>query len=49
MDKLTPLHIEARYPEYKKKIADALSELYCKQLLTETEEFICWIKQLLEK
>jgi HEPN domain-containing protein len=25
MDKLTPLQIEARYPEYKEKIADALT------------------------
>ena len=49
MDKLTPLQIEARYPEYKEKIAKSLTIMYCKHLLTETEEFLYWIKQRLEK
>ena len=47
--KLIPLQIEARYPEYKERIASTLTQEYCKQLLIETEEFLCWIKQLLEK
>jgi len=47
--RLMPLHIEARYPEYKEKIASALTKEYCEQILNETEEFICWIKQKLEK
>ena len=49
LDKLTPLQIEARYPEHKERIAATLSTLYCEQLLNETEEFLCWIKQQLEK
>jgi len=49
LDKLSPLQIEARYPEYKEKIVTTLSQEYCKQLLKETEEFLCWIKQQLEK
>jgi HEPN domain-containing protein len=48
-DKLTPLQIEARYPEYKERIAGTLTAEYCKQLLSETEGFLCWIKQRLEK
>ena len=49
LDTLTPLHIEARYPEYKKKITETLTVDYCKQLLAETEEFLCWIKKRLGK
>jgi HEPN domain-containing protein len=49
LDKLAPLQIEARYPEYKKNVAAKLSSQNCKQLLNETEEFLCWIKQQLEK
>jgi HEPN domain-containing protein len=47
--KLIPLQIEARYPEYKERIAGTLTEEYCKQLLSETEGFLCWIKQRLER
>ena len=49
LGKLTPLQIEARYPEYKEKIAAILTEEYCGILLKETEEFLCWIKKKLEK
>ena len=49
LKKLIPLQIEARYPEYKKRIASTLSQEYCEQLLIGTENFLCWIKQQLEK
>ena len=49
LNKLTPLQIEGRYPEYKELIKARLTQLYCKKLLEETEEFLCWIKQLLGK
>jgi HEPN domain-containing protein len=49
LGKLTPLQIEARYPEYKEKISAMLTEEYCKKLLKETEEFLCWIKKKLGK
>jgi len=49
LDKLTPLQIQARYPEYKEKISEMLTSDYCKQLLTDTEAFLCWIKQRLGK
>ncbi|MCL2224213.1 MAG: HEPN domain-containing protein [Defluviitaleaceae bacterium] len=47
MDDLSPLHIETRYPEYKAKMAATLTFQKCKRLLAETEEFLCWIKELL--
>ncbi len=49
LDRLTPLHIEARYPEYKEKIRAELTHDYCGQLLRETEAFLCWIKNRLGK
>jgi len=49
MDKLTPLQIEARYPEYKERIASTLTVEACEKTLTETEGFLCWIKQQLGK
>ena len=49
LSKLTPLQIEARYPEYKDKIAAALTESYCENLLNDTEGFLCWIKTMLGK
>jgi len=47
--KLQPLQIEARYPSYKERITATLTTEYCKELLAETEEFLCWIKSKLEK
>ena len=44
LSELMPLQIEARYPEYKDKIAAHLTENYCAKLLKDTEEFLCWIK-----
>ena len=49
LEKLTPMQIESRYPEYKDKINEKLTTSFCKQLICETEEFLCWIKQMLKK
>lgn len=49
LEELTPLNIEARYPEYKEKIKALLSLEYCTNLLAKTEEFLCWIKLKLGK
>jgi HEPN domain-containing protein len=49
LDTLAPLQIEAKYTKYKKRISATLSTKHCKKLLNETEEFLCWIKQQLEK
>ncbi len=49
LDKLIPLQIEGRYPEYKNRINMLLTQQYCEQLLLETEGFVCWIKAWLKK
>jgi len=49
MDRLTPLQIEARYPEYKARISGTLTVEFCTHLLADTEAFLCWTKQLLGK
>ena len=49
LERLTPFQIEGRYPEDKESLGKNLTINYCKQLLSETEDFLCWIKQELEK
>ena len=49
LQKLMPLHVEARYPEHKEKILATLTVEYINKIYTETEAFVCWIKQQLEK
>jgi len=49
LEQLNPLQIEARYPEYKDKISATLTLDICKKLLSDTEVFLCWIKQQLGK
>ena len=49
LETLNPLNIEARYPEYKERISKMLTEQKSTDILKETEEFLCWIKQKLEK
>ena len=44
---LNPLNVEARYPEYKNRIAENLSDTLCQKLILEAEELLCWIKQQL--
>ena len=41
---LNPLNIEARYPEYKNRIAANLTSGICQTLISETEGLLCWIK-----
>jgi len=47
LDTLDPLNIAARYPEQKAKLAAMLALEICKNILAETEDLLCWIKQLL--
>ena len=49
LGKLQPLQIEARYPHHREKIKAGLTYEISKQILGETEDFLCWIKQWLEK
>lgn len=47
LDTLDPLNIAARYPEQKEKISAMLTAEICKNIIKETEELLCWIKQQL--
>jgi HEPN domain-containing protein len=44
---LNPLNIEARYSDYKTTIEQSLNATICQQLIHNTEELLCWIKQQL--
>jgi len=47
IDEMNPLNVEARYPDYKNRVAANLSADSCKQIIEGTEELLCWIKQQL--
>ncbi|MCL2212570.1 MAG: HEPN domain-containing protein [Oscillospiraceae bacterium] len=49
LKRLTPLHIEGRYPEHKEILRQSLTKEFCEKLLLDTEDFLCWIKVKLEK
>jgi HEPN domain-containing protein len=51
LNTLNPLNIEARYPDYKEKIAKTLTDERCKYIFNKTKEMLQWIKEkiLLEK
>jgi len=49
LEELDPLNIEARYPEYKARIAKTLNKEKLERIYKETGEFLCWIKQRLGK
>jgi len=44
---LQPLNIEARYPVYKEKLLESLTEKKCKEIIRVTKELMKWIKQKL--
>ncbi|MCL2003846.1 MAG: HEPN domain-containing protein [Oscillospiraceae bacterium] len=46
---LNPLNIEARYPDYRVGITSILTPEKTVKLFRETEGFLCWIKQRLDK
>ena len=45
IDTLNPLNIEARYPEYKNKIAQTMTKEVTQNILTDTKELLQWTKQ----
>ena len=49
LKELQPLQIEARYPDYKATIAEMMTNERTKRIFKETEEFLCWIKQRLDR
>jgi len=46
---LDPMQIETRYPDEGETQITELTSANSEQLLKETEEFLCWIRQQLEK
>jgi HEPN domain-containing protein len=46
---LEPLYIEARYADYKAMILLQMTREYSQQLVTQTEEFLSWIKKRLSE
>ena len=51
LNTINPLNIEARYPDYKERIAKTLTEERCKHIFNQTKDLLQWIKEqiLLEK
>lgn len=47
IDMLEPLNIEARYPSYKERLLQALTEKKCTQIIEQTNELRLWIKRKL--
>ena len=44
---MVPMNIEARYPQYKQKVASTLNETACQYILDQTKQFHQWILQKL--
>jgi HEPN domain-containing protein len=49
LEELDPLQMEARYPEYKAKIAKTLTKEKAERIFKQAEEFLCWTKKKLGK
>ncbi len=47
IDQMTPLNIEARYPEYKEALLRALSEEKCREIIDSTKSLTKWIETML--
>lgn len=49
IQRIMPLNIEARYPEYKERLLKQLSPQVCQQIIDDTINFLQWIKIKLSK
>lgn len=47
IDIMTPMNIEARYPQYKNALAQMLDEPHCKDIINRTNQLREWIKNKL--
>ena len=45
LEDLNPLNIEARYPDYKSKIAQTMTKEVTQNILAQTKDLLQWIKQ----
>lgn len=47
IETMTPMNIEARYPDYKSLLASSLNQAVCADILTQTQNLQLWIKSKL--
>ena len=47
LDAMTPLNIEARYPDYKSLLASSLNKEVCDKIMSQTKQMREWIKSKL--
>lgn len=47
VQKIMPLNIEARYPEYKERLLQQLTPELCRDIVNQTESLLQWIKNKL--
>jgi HEPN domain-containing protein len=45
IEQLNPLHIRARYPDYKKDLAKELTKAVCEQYIDKTQKLQQWTKE----
>ena len=47
LDIMTPMNIEARYPDYKMRMSASLNEKVCQNIMNQTKQMSQWIKSKL--
>lgn len=47
IETMTPMNIEARYPDYKSLLASSLNQAVCADILIKTQDLQSWIKSKL--
>ncbi|MBR1922181.1 MAG: HEPN domain-containing protein [Paludibacteraceae bacterium] len=47
LDAMTPMNIEARYPDYKSLLASSLNQDVCEDIMQKTQQMLQWIKAML--
>ena len=47
LDMMTPMNIEARYPDFKSRMSASLNESVCKEFMEQTLQMQLWIKSKL--
>ena len=45
LEQISPLNIRARYPDYKRELAQKLTKAICENLMAQTQELQQWTKK----
>lgn len=45
IERLSPLNIRARYPDYRKELAKELTKTVCEDMITKTQKLQQWTKE----